>query len=67
MTSFRTNWNAFRLSLSWFALASFALSLIGATFAAAEVSAGISDFLEFISLLAGCQRRAYNMQVQFGS
>jgi hypothetical protein len=44
MIFFRTNWNAFRPSLSWFAPASFALNLIGATFAAAGISGGISDF-----------------------
>jgi len=53
MTSFRANWDAFRRSLSWLDIVSFAVAVIGTTLTLADVSGGIANFLKFISLLAG--------------
>src|SRR5271163_45686 len=53
MTSFRANWDAFRRSLSWLDIVSFAAVVIGATLTLADVAGGVANFLKFISLLAG--------------
>jgi sigma-B regulation protein RsbU (phosphoserine phosphatase) len=53
MTSFRANWDAFRRSLSWLDIVSFAAVVIGATLMVTEISGGVANFLKFISLVAG--------------
>src|SRR5271167_3608950 len=53
MTSFRANWDAFRRSLSWLDIVSFAVAVIGTTLTLADVAGGVANFLKFISLLAG--------------